>query len=89
MSLQEIRRFRADMVRKPELIEHIRNFDWNEVVDFAHSHGYQFDLEESFRYFKDIHTLALEEHGMTKTEIVVWLATDNPNALVEDKMPKD
>ena len=87
MSLKEIRRFRADALKHRTLIDHMNGLAWEDVVDLAQSHGYEFDLEESRRYFQNIHQVSLHELGMTKLEIFAWQATDNPNALVDDAMP--
>lgn len=89
MSLREIRRFRADAIKHRILIDHIEDMEWDDVVDFANSHGYQFDLEESRNYFDDIHRVTLKEHAMTKVEIFAWNATENPNALVDDSCLED
>ena len=88
MSLAEIRRFRADAIKHKVLMEHVQELTWEEVVDLANSHGYAFSLEESQQYFQEIQRVFLKPSGMTKTEIFVWEATGNPNALVEEKMPE-
>jgi len=87
MSLTEVRRFRADAIKHKTLIDHIRELSWEDVVELANAHGYSFSLQESERYFADIHSLFLRECAMTKTEIFTWQATGNPNAIVDEKMP--
>ena len=86
MSLAEARRFRADALKHKVLIEHIHDLSWEEVVDVANAHGYNFSLQESEKYFSDIHAVVLQEAAMTKTEIFAWHATGNPNALIEERL---
>ncbi len=87
MSLKEIRRFRADILKQPVLLKHIRSLHWSEVVELANAHGYAFSYDESLRYFQDIYAAVLDEQAMTNSEKSAWRITGNPNAMVDSQMP--
>jgi hypothetical protein len=87
MSLIEVRRFRADVLRQPDLLKHVRSLHWHEVVELANAHGYAFTIEESFKYFSDLYSLSLSQRAMTQSEIAAWKITGDPNALIDRESP--
>ncbi|MBI1730739.1 Nif11 family protein [Candidatus Acetothermia bacterium] len=87
MSLIEVRRFRADVLKQPDLLKHVRSLHWHEVVELANAHGYAFTVEESFKYFSDLYSVALSQRAMTRSEIAGWKITGNPNALIDGESP--